>query len=79
MRKRRFRIISMKNGENTIYDTRIKTWFGWTSFSVYYDKHILHVASDPLDKISGAYERIQHYCREKGYHEKDIVITETTG
>jgi len=76
MGKKRFRIIIYDDGEKKVYDTRIKSWFGWVSFSVYYKKYILHLFSDPVEQISLAYDRIDHYCLLKGHNRDDISITE---
>ena len=77
MKKKRFKIICYREGDNSYYDTKILTWFGWISFSVFYNTHIIHVIKDPIDRKSSAYERIYQYCLEKGYDKKDIIITET--
>lgn len=76
MNKKRFRIIKYNKGDNSFYETKVKTWFGWISFAVYYKTDIIHVLSDPSAKKALAYERIYQYCQEKGYNQKDIVITE---
>jgi hypothetical protein len=76
MKKIRFRIFCYNNGNSSFYDTKVKTWFGWISFSVFYKTDILHVFSDPSVQKSLAYERIYQYCQIKGYQKKDIVITE---
>lgn len=76
MRKQRFKIICYRDGDNSLYDTRIKTWLGWISFSVFYKTQILHVVKDPIDQKSLAYERIYNYCQEKGYKKSEVVITE---
>jgi len=76
MKKRRFRIIHYNNGESSFYDTKIKTWCGWISFSVFYKTDIIHVISDPSVQKSLAYERIYQYCQAKGYKKEDVVITE---
>ncbi|MCJ7447829.1 MAG: hypothetical protein MUO72_09055 [Bacteroidales bacterium] len=76
MKKRKFRIIRYDNGEGSFYDTKIKTWFGWISFSVFYKTDIIHVISDPSVQKSLAYERINQYCQAKGYKKEDVVITE---
>lgn len=78
MRRKRFRIICYSDGDNFFYDTRIKTWFGWISFTVLYKTYILHVLSDPLGQKSLAYERIYQYCKAAGYKKEDTVITETS-
>jgi hypothetical protein len=76
MKKKRFKIIRINTGENPVYDTKIKTWFGWTSFSVFYKTYLLHVYSEPTDQKDQAYERIYEYCKARGYKREDIVITE---
>jgi len=76
MKKRRFRIVCYNNGESSFYDTKIKAWFGWISFSVFYKTDIIHVISDPSVQKSLAYERIYQYCQAKGYKKEDVVITE---
>jgi hypothetical protein len=76
MKKKRFRIIRYDNGDSYFYETRIKTWIGWVSFSVFYKTDIVHIISDASIQKSLAYERIYQYCQVKGYKEKDIVITE---
>jgi hypothetical protein len=75
--KRKFKIICYKDGENEMFDTRIKTWFGWVSFSVFYKSYILHVFSEPLPDKEKAYERIYQYCNVKGHKKENIVIIET--
>lgn len=74
--KIRFRIISYNDGDKVVYDTRIKSWFGWVSFSVYYKSYILHVCSDPVDQKSIAYDRIYQYCLAKGHKDENISIME---
>jgi hypothetical protein len=76
MGKKRFKIIHITDGESHFYDTKLKTWFGWVSFSVFYKTYILHVFSDPVDKKELAYERIFEYCKANGYKIEDIVIIE---
>jgi hypothetical protein len=76
MRKRRFKIISHNEGDKVVYDTKILTWFGWVSFSVFYKSFILHVFSDPVDRKDLAYDRIETYCQVKGHKPENIVITE---
>ncbi len=76
MKKIRFRIIQYYKGEISFYETKVKTWFGWIPFTVFYKTDIIHVLSDPSDQKAFAYERINQYCRAKGYNQKDVVITE---
>jgi hypothetical protein len=76
MRKKRFRIIRIEGSEGPKYDTKIKTWFGWVSFAVFYKTYLLHVYSQPTGDKSVAYERIYEYCKARGYKREDIVITE---
>ena len=76
MGKRKFKIICYNDGEKIVYDTKIKAWFGWISFSVFYESIVLHVYSDPVEKRSMAYERINHYCKVKGHNCENIVISE---
>jgi hypothetical protein len=76
MGKKRFRIIRINGSENPKYDTKIRTWFGWVSFAVFYKTYLLHVYSEPTNEKSVAYERIYEYCRARGYKKEDIVITE---
>ncbi|MGC1390949.1 MAG: hypothetical protein WA816_07910 [Bacteroidales bacterium] len=76
MKKQRFRIISYVKGDNSFYETKVKTWFGWVSFAVFYKTEILHILSVPSVQKSLAYERIYQYCQIKGYEKKQIEITE---
>ncbi len=76
MRKKRFRIIYYNNGDNSFYETKVKTWLGWISFSVFFKTDLVHVISDPSVQKSLAYERIFQYCDVKGYDRKNIVISE---
>ena len=76
--KKRFRIIIYNKGDVSFYETRVKTWLGWISFSVFYKTDIIHVFSDPSIQKSLAYERIHQYCEVKGYKKKEIDITEIT-
>jgi hypothetical protein len=76
MKKQRFRIISYIKGDTSFYETKVKTWFGWVSFTVFYKTEILHILSIPSVQKSLAYERIYQYCQIKGYKKKDIEITE---
>ena len=76
MKKKRFRIINYNNGEVSYYETKVKTWIGWISFSVFYKTDIIHIISDPSDQKALAYERIYQYCKVKGIKEKNISITE---
>jgi hypothetical protein len=72
----RFRIIGYNRGDAYFYDTKVKTWYGWVSFTVFYKTEILHVLSVPSDHKSQAYERIYQYCKIKGYKNEEIAITE---
>ena len=76
MKKQRFRIISHIKGDTSFYETKVKTWFGWVSFTVFYKTEILHILSVPSVQKSLAYERIYQYCNIKGYENKQIEITE---
>jgi hypothetical protein len=76
MKKQRFRIISYIKGDTSFYETKVKTWFGWVSFTVFYKTEILHILSIPSVQKSLAYERIYQYCQIKGYKKKDIEIIE---
>ncbi|MGA2408424.1 MAG: hypothetical protein ABSF81_16985 [Bacteroidales bacterium] len=76
MKKKRFRIISYNKGDISFYETRVKTWLGWVSFTVFYKTDILHILSDPSVQKSLAYERINQYCQIKGYKKKEIEVTE---
>jgi hypothetical protein len=76
MKKQRFRIISYIKGDTSFYETKVKTWFGWVSFTVFYKTEILHILSVPSAQKSLAYERIYQYCNIKGYEKKEIEITE---
>ena len=76
MRKRRFRILSYNKDDTFFYETKVKTWFGWVSFTVFYKTEILHILSDPSVHKSLAYERIDQYCTIRGYKNKEIEITE---
>ena len=76
MKKLRFRIVSYSKGDASCYDTRVKTWFGWVPFSVFYKTDIIHIFSDPSAHKDLAYERIYQYCSVKGYKMQDIEIVE---
>ena len=76
MKKKRFRVISYNKGDTSFYETRIKTWLGWVSFTVFYKTDIIHILSDPSVQKSLAYERIYQYCQIQGYNKKDIEIIE---
>ena len=76
MKKQRFRIISYNKNDTFFYETKVKTWFGWVSFTVFYKTEILHVFSVPSAHKSMAYERIYQYCQIRGYEKKEIEITE---
>jgi hypothetical protein len=76
MKKKRFRIIRYKNGDVTFYETKVKTWIGWISFTVFYKTDIIHIISDPTVQKTLAYERIHQYCQIKGFKKDDISITE---
>jgi len=76
MKKKRFRIIHYNNDDVSFYETKVKTWIGWISFSVFYKTDIVHIISDPSVRKNMAYERIYHYCDANGINKKDIVITE---
>ncbi len=76
MKKRKFRIISYNLNEISFYETKVKTWIGWVSFTVFYKTDIVHIYSDPSLQRSSAHERINQYCKIKGYKEKEIEITE---
>lgn len=76
MSKKRFRIIKYNKGDIFFYDTKVKTWFGWVSFTVFYNTEIIHIFSDPSVHKNLAYERINQYCLIKGFKKKEIEITE---
>lgn len=76
MKKLRFRIVSYSKGDASYYETKVKTWFGWVSFSVFYKTDIIHIFSDPSVYKATAYERIFQYCDIKGYKMNDIEIAE---
>ena len=76
MKKQKFRIISYNKGDTSFYETKVKTWIGWVSFTVFYKTEILHILSQPSVQKSLAYERIYQYCQVKGYKTKEIEITE---
>jgi hypothetical protein len=76
MKKQRFRILSHIKDDTSFYDTKVKTWFGWVSFTVFYKTDIVHILCDPSVHKSLAYERIDQYCQIKGYKKKEIEITE---
>ena len=76
MKRHRFRIISYNKGDTSYHETKVKTWFGWISFTVFYKTEILHVLSDPSVQKSLAYERVYQYCQLKGYKKKEIEIKE---
>jgi hypothetical protein len=76
MKKQRFRIISYNKGDTSFYETKVKTWLGWVSFTVFYKTDILHIVSVPSVQKSMAYERIYQYCSIKGYKKKNIEISE---
>jgi hypothetical protein len=76
MKKQRFRIINFNKGDTSYYDTKVKTWIGWVSFSIFYNTDIVHLLSDPSVHKNTAYERINQYCRVKGYKKKDVEISE---
>jgi hypothetical protein len=76
MKKQRFRILSYSKDDTSFYDTKVKTWFGWVSFTVFYKTDIIHIFSDPSVHKSLAYERIYQYCEVKGLKKKEIEITE---
>lgn len=79
IKKKRFRIVHYNNGDVSFYETKVKTWIGWISFSVFYKAHIIHLINDPSVQRSLAIDRIYYYCKIKGYKKKDIVITEING
>ncbi len=76
MKRHRFRIISYTKDDVPYFDTKVKTWFGWISFAVFYRSDILHVLKDPSTLKSVAYERINQYCQIRGYKKEEIEITE---
>jgi hypothetical protein len=76
MKEKRFRIIKYNKGDASFYETRVKTWLGWVSFTVFYKTEILHILTDPSTQRSLAYDRIKQYCQTKGYKQKDIEIRE---
>jgi hypothetical protein len=76
MKKLKFRIIIYTKDDTSFYETKVKTWIGWVSFTVFYKSDILHVLSVPSAQKSLAYERIYQYCAIKGYERKNIEITE---
>jgi hypothetical protein len=76
MKKQRFRIISYNKDDKSFYETKVKTWLGWVSFTVFYKTDILHIVSMPSVQKSMAYERIYQYCKIKGYKKNNIEISE---
>lgn len=76
MKKKKFRVICYNKGDTSFYETRIKTWLGWVSFTVFYKTDIIHIMSDPSVQKSLAYERIVQYCQIQGYDKKNVEIAE---
>jgi hypothetical protein len=76
MKKQKFMIINYNREETSFYETKVKTWLGWVSFTVFYETDILHILSVPSVQKSMAYERIYQYCEIKGYERKNIEISE---
>lgn len=76
LNKRKFRIIRYGEEGHHYYETSVKTWIGWLSFSVFYKTDIVHVISDSSDQKALAYERIYQYCDIEGFDRKNIVVTE---
>jgi hypothetical protein len=76
MTKRKFRITRYGEEGHHYYETSVKTWIGWLSFSVFFKTDIVHVISDSSDEKALAYERIYQYCDIQGYNRKDILISE---
>jgi hypothetical protein len=76
MKKQKFKIICYKSNDSSFYETKVKTWFGWVSFAVFYRTEILHILSVPSVQKSLAYERIDQYCIINGYDRKNIEIIE---
>ena len=76
MKKQRFRIVSFMKDDKTFYEAKVRTWFGWISFSVFYKSDIVHIYPDPQLQKNLAYESINQYCRIKGFEMKDVVISE---
>ena len=76
MRKKKFKIIIYNRDKISFYETKVKTWIGWVSFSVFYNTEIIHLLSDPSMRIKQAYQQIYQYCEIKGYKQKDIDIKE---
>ena len=74
--KKRFRIVRYKHGDVSFYETKVRTWIGWISFTVFYKTDIIHIISDPVLQHTLAYERIHQYCKIKGFNKDDILITE---
>jgi hypothetical protein len=72
----RFRIIHYRKEDTSYYETRVKTWIGWVTFSVFYKTDIIHIFSDPTVNKSLAYEKIYQYCQVRGYKKNEIDITE---
>jgi len=75
MKKQKFRTINYTKDETSFYETNVKTWLGWVSFTVFYKTDILHILSVPSVQKSMAYERIYQYCEIKGYKKKNIEIS----
>jgi hypothetical protein len=76
MTTKRFRIKAYTSADTTFYDTQVKTWLGWVSFSVFYKTEVLHILSDPSARKAMAFDRIYQYCQANGYKKEDVVISE---
>ncbi len=76
MKRKKFRIIYYRKNDISFYETKVKTWIGWVSFTIFYKTYIIHILSEPSKQKSLAYERIYQYCMVNGYDKNKVEITE---
>ncbi len=70
-----FRVIHFKRGFIDLYQSQVKTWIGWRSFSAHMDGRVYYL-DNPGTERQRALGNIEYYRLGKGLNKKDIKIIE---
>ncbi len=68
-----FRVIHFKRGFIDLYQSQVKTWIGWRSFSTHSDGSI-YFLSNPSTNQNSCLNGIKNYRRAKGWLLEEIEI-----
>ncbi|KKK78716.1 hypothetical protein LCGC14_2840780 [marine sediment metagenome] len=72
---KKFRIVHLKKGFIDLYQSQVKTWFGWRSFSAHNDGSIYFLHNPTLYK-QDCFDRIECYRMAKGLPKAKIVMVD---